>query len=221
MLSSTLIKQQLLYGKRRASLWLTPLLFFVIAVSFFPLTLTANDAKLTSIAPGVIWVVSLFASLLSLQWFYRDDCEDGSLDQLILSPQPLPVLILNKTIGHWMLHGLPIVLLAPLMGMFYHLNLQSDLLLMLTLLIGTPILMFLGAIGCALTIGLKGHGFLLPVLIFPLFIPIIMLATTAIKVQNIGLPVNGYLALLMTALLMSAVVSPFVSAAALKMGVSV
>lgn len=214
----SLFQTQWLQAKRQPALWLTPLVFFVMAAVAFPLAIGTDSHLLQTIAPGILWVLTLLASLLSLQDLFRSDYLDGTTEQLILSPKPLPILLAKKIFSHWLLHGLPLVLLTPLLGLFYQLHGDTDILLMLTLLLGTPALSYLGAIGCALTVSLRGNGFLLPVLIFPLFIPILILATSTLHVYQMGLPINPFIALMVSILIISLIISPIISAAALRIG---
>jgi len=144
-----------------------PLIFFVLVVSLFPLAVTPNAALLQEMAPGVIWVSALLSVLLSLDRLFKQDYEDGSLDQLMLSPNPLVILVLAKVTAHWLLTGLPLVLVAPLLGMFMYVPTEATGILMLSLLLGTPVLSLVGAIGVSLTVSVNRGGGLMSLIILP------------------------------------------------------
>jgi len=151
---------------------LNPLLFFIMVVTLFPLGVSPEVSFLRDAGAGILWVAALLSVLLSLDHLFRHDFEDGTLEQLVLQPQPLFLLILAKTLAHWVLTGLPLVLLAPVLGVMVHLDGNSVAVLCLTLLIGTPVLSLIGSIGAALTLGLRSAGILLSLLIIPLYIPV-------------------------------------------------
>lgn len=197
-----------------------PLLFFIIVVSLFPLAITPDTKFLREIAPGVIWVAALLATLLSLDRLFKSDYEDGSLEQLLLSPHPLPALVLGKVITHWLTTSLPLIIVAPLLGMMLHLSKIEIETLMLSLLLGTPVLSLLGAIGSALTVGLRGGGILLSLIILPLYIPVLIFASSSIVAAASGLPIAGYMAILGCFLLLAFIFTPFATAAALRIGQS-
>lgn len=193
-----------------------PLWFFLIVITLFPLGIGPEPQQLARIAPGVIWVAALLASLLALERLFRDDFLDGSLEQLLLLPTPLPVTVLGKVIAHWLITGLPLIILSPLAALLLSLDMASWRAMALTLLLGTPTLSFLGAIGTGLTVGLRRGGVLLSLLVLPLSIPILIFATAAINAAAQGLPIGGYLAVLGAMLAVSATLSPFATAAALR-----
>lgn len=195
---------------------LNPLLFFIIVITLFPLGIGPESNTLARIAPGIIWVAALLSTLLSLDRLFKSDHLDGSLEQMLLSPHPLFIIVLAKIIAHWCLTGLPIIFIAPLLGLLLHLDENSYPALMLTLLIGTPILSFLGAIGVALTVGIKKGGVLLSLLVLPLYIPVLIFATSAIDTAAMNLPYNGQLAIIAALLIGSITLSPFAVSAALK-----
>lgn len=205
---------------RQAYSWLTPLLFFLIVVSLFPLALDNNPELLTHIAPGIIWVAALLALLLSIGNLFRSDTQDGYLEQLLLSPQPLTLLVVCRILSHWLTHGLPLVLLSPLLGCLLNLSAHTTVVLMLTLLLGTPILSLLGGIGAALTVGLRNPGLLLPVLIMPLYIPVLIFGTGILLAVEAHYPVSGYFAIMGALLLLSLAFAPLLTAIALRIGVS-
>ncbi|MFD1804733.1 heme exporter protein CcmB [Mixta tenebrionis] len=195
---------------------INPLWFFLIVITLFPLGIGPEPQLLARIAPGVVWVAALLSSLLALERLFRDDFADGSLEQLLLLPTPLPVTVLGKVIAHWMITGLPLLLLSPLAALLLSLNFASWWALALTLLLGTPVFSLLGAIGVALTVGLRRGGVLLSLLVLPLAVPVLIFASAAIDAAGMGLPINGYLAILGAMLAASATLAPFATAAALR-----
>lgn len=199
---------------------LNPLLFFVMVVSLFPLGVSPEVAFLRQAGSGILWVAALLSVLLSLDHLFRHDFDDGTLEQLVLQPQPLFLLVLAKTLAHWVLTGLPLVLLAPLLGVMVHLDGNSIAVLCLTLLIGTPVLSLIGAIGAALTLGLRSAGVLLSLLIIPLYIPVLIFGTGTVAAAADGAPVGGYMALLGAFLVLALTLAPFASAAALRISLS-
>jgi len=201
---------------RNPSSFLNPLLFFVIAISLFPLAISPEAHTLSNIAPGVIWVTCMLSVLLSLNALFHYDFDNGVLEQMVISPFSLSLMLLAKITAHWLLTGLPIILLSPLMGMVLFLDIDSIYILMLTLLLATPSLSLIGAIGASLIVGIKNSGMLLSLLILPLYIPILIFATSAVSQAQFDLSISGQLYFLVTILLISLMASPFVSALALK-----
>ena len=195
---------------------INPLLFFIIVITLFPLGIGPEPNTLARIAPGIIWVAALLSTLLSLDRLFKSDYNDGSLEQLLLSPNPVFILVLGKIAAHWLLTGLPLIIVAPLLAVLLHLNENSYLALFLTLLIGTPILSFMGAIGVALTVGIKKGGVLLSLLILPLYIPVLIFATSAIDTAAMNLPYSGQLAIIGALLIGSLTLAPLAVSAALK-----
>ncbi|MEA9389097.1 heme exporter protein CcmB [Acerihabitans sp. TG2] len=195
---------------------INPLCFFLIVITLFPLAIGPEPQLLQRIAPGMIWVAALLASLLSLERLFRDDYVDGSLDQLLLLPMPVPVMVLGKVCAHWLLTGLPLLLLSPLVALFFSLDVMTWRAIALTLLLGTPSLSLIGAIGVGLTVGLRKGGVLLSLLLLPLFIPVLIFATAAINNAAQGMPISGYLAILAALLVGSVMLAPFATAAALR-----
>jgi len=193
-----------------------PLLFFIIVVTLFPLGIGPEPNTLSRIAPGIIWVAALLATLLSLDRLFKSDHEDGSLEQMLLSPHPVFILVLAKISAHWLITGLPLILIAPVLAVLLHLPENSYLPLMLTLLLGTPVLSLLGAIGVALTVGIKKGGVLLSLLILPLYIPVLIFAAGAIDRASMNLPYNGQLAIIAALFFGSLTLAPFAAGAALK-----
>jgi heme exporter protein B len=192
------------------------LLFYVIVVSLFPLATTPERNLLATMGPGVLWVAALLASLLSLPRLFAGDYADGTLEQIALSPYPLPALISGKILAHWLTTGLPVALLAPLLGLQYAVEVEGLVILMLALLIGTPILSLLGAIGAALTLGLRAGGSLLALLILPLYVPVLIFGAGAVDAVRAGLGATANLSLLGAGLLLAAVGAPFAAAAAVR-----
>ncbi|MGG6177505.1 heme exporter protein CcmB [Pantoea allii] len=211
-----LIQRELRIAFRRAAEVVNPLWFFLIVITLFPLGIGPDPQQLARIAPGIVWVAALLSSLLALERLFRDDYLDGTLEQLLLSPTPLPVTVMGKVIAHWLVTGLPLILLSPLVAMLLSLDMHSWRAMALTLLLGTPTLSFLGAIGVGLTVGLRRGGVLLSLLVLPLAIPVLIFASAAIDAAGQGLAIGGYLALLGAMLVGSATLAPFATAAALR-----
>ncbi|PID45383.1 MAG: heme exporter protein CcmB [Proteobacteria bacterium] len=212
----TVLKRDLLLALRRRSDVFTVLFFFVIVISLFPLGIGAEQDTLRKIAPGVVWVAALLASTLALERIFAHDFADGTLEQMLITPQPLAVLVFAKITAHWILTGVPLVLIAPLAGLQYHLSFPTIGMLMLVLLIGTPILSMIGAIGAALTLGLRGGGVLISLIVLPLYIPVLVYGAGAISATMLGDPVQAYLLLLSAFLLLALAFAPWATAAALR-----
>lgn len=213
---STIIKRDLTIAVRHSDDILNPLLFFIIVVSLFPLGIGPESNTLMKIAPGIIWVAALLSTLLSLERLFKNDHNDGSLEQLLLSPCPTFILVLAKITAHWLITGLPLIIIAPLLGVLLNLHEDSFLALFLTLLLGTPVLSLIGAIGVALTVGLKKGGVLLSLLVLPLYIPVLIFATSAMDAASMNLPYNGQLAIIAAILFGSLTLAPFAVGTALK-----
>lgn len=215
-----ILRRDLTLALRRRTDVLTTLFFFVIVVSLFPLGVSTEQQILRILGPGVVWVAALLASMLALERLFAADYDDGTLEQLLLTGQPLALLVLGKITAHWLLTGLPLVLIAPLVGMQYHLTDTAIGVMMIALLIGTPILSLIGAIGAALTLGLRGGGILLSLLILPLYIPVLIYGAGAIEVSVIDLSdTQPYLTLLGAFLVVALIFAPVASAAALRISV--
>lgn len=195
---------------------LTPLVFFVVIASLFPLGVGPESALLLRMAPGVLWVSALLAAMLSLQRLFATDYADGSLEQMVLSPTPLPLLAAAKALSHFLLSGLPLVLMAPILGLQFGLDGRALGILMLSLLLGTPTLSLVGGIGAALTLGVRGAGVLLSLLILPLYIPVLIFGAGAVEADAAGLGAGGHLSLLAALLVLSLFFAPFATTAALK-----
>lgn len=190
-----------------------PLWFFLMVITLFPLSVGPQPQLLARIAPGIIQVAALLASLLALERLFRDDLQDGSLEQLMLLPVPLPAVVLAKVLAHWAVTGLPLMMLSPLVALLLGMDVYGWKIMALTLLLGTPALGFLAAPGVALTAGLLG------ILVLPLSVPVLIFATAAMDAASMHLPVDGYLAVLGALLAGSATLSPFATAAALRISV--
>jgi heme exporter protein B len=216
---TTIIKRELLIAFRRKADVLNPLWFFIIVITLFPLSIGPEPILLARIAAGIVWVAALLSALLSLERLFRDDFSDGSLEQMMLMPSPLSVLVLAKVFAHWVLTGLPLIIISPLLAILLSLDFNTWLAIVLTLSLGTPTLSFLGAVGVALTVGLQKGGVLLSLLILPLYIPVLIFATSAIDAATLGMAYNGQLAILGALLMGSATLTPFAISSALRVSV--
>lgn len=217
---SGVLRRELTSALRRRADILNPLWFFIIVITLFPLGIGPEPAQLARIAPGIVWVAALLSSLLALERLFRDDFLDGTLEQLMLMPCPLSVLVLAKVVAHWFLTGLPLLLLSPLVAVLLSLDMVAFKAVFWTLLLGTPILSLLGAIGVALTVGIGKGGVLLSLLTLPLYIPVLIFATSAIDAANFGVPYHGQLAILAAMLVGSITLAPFAIASALRVSVN-
>ena len=213
------VRRDLLLAIRRRSDVATTLIFFVIVTTMFPLGIGPDASILRTIAPGIIWAAALLSSMLSLQRLFMSDYTDGLLDQMVLSPHPLAVLVGGKIVAHWIIAGLPIALLAPLIGLQFGLGPSSIAVLVGTLLLGTPTLSLLGSIGAALTLGIRGGGALTALLVLPLCIPVLIFGAGAVEVYESGLGIEGNFLLLAAGLLFGAVLAPLAAAAAIRIAV--
>lgn len=211
-----ILKRDLTLALRRKSDITSTLFFFVVVVSLFPLAIGPELNTLRLIAPGIVWVAALLASMLALDHIFSVDYADGSLEQMLLTPQPLSLLVLAKIIAHWLITGVPLVLIAPVLGLQYDLSGDAIGVLMLTLLIGTPALSLIGAIGAALTLGLRGGGVLVSLLVLPLTIPVLIFGAGAVEASVSGLGGEGHLSMLAAILVMSLLLAPLATAMALR-----
>jgi len=213
------IRRDLTLAIRQLSDVLTTLFFFVIVVSLFPLGVGPEMEVLRSIAPGVVWVAALLATMLALGRLFSSDYSDGTLEQLLLAPQPLSLLVFGKVIAHWLVSGAPLVLIAPLLGLQFGMSREALDVLLATLLLGTPALSLVGAVGAALTIGLRGGGVLVSLLVLPLYVPALIFGAGAVEGVISGTGAEAHLSLLGAFLMMSLLLAPWVSAMALKVSV--
>lgn len=211
-----ILRRDLLLAFRRKSDVATALLFFVVVASLFPLGIGAEPNLLRAIAPGVIWVCALLSSMLSLKMLFEGDHADGTLEQMLLGAAPLPVLAAAKVLAHWLVSGLPLVLIAPLLALQYDLDAYLYGVLALSLLLGTPVLSLVGAVGAALTLGLRGGGVLLALLVLPLYVPVLIMGAGSVEMVSAGLGGQGQLLLLAAMLVGAAALAPVAIAAALR-----
>lgn len=205
----------ILAWRRRADV-LSTLFFFVIVVSLFPLGIGPETQLLRSIAPGVVWVAALLASMLSLGRLFANDYHDGTLEQMLLTPQPLYLVVLGKVLAQWLVAEIPLVLIAPLLGMQFDLSKETLLILFLTLLLGTPVLSLIGSIGAALTLGLRGSGVLISILVLPLYIPVLIFGAGAVEASIMGSSPQAHIYLLGAVSVLSLVFAPWATSAALR-----
>lgn len=211
-----LIRRELLLVMRRKSEVLIALFFFVIVSSLFPLGIGPEPALLRKVAPGVLWVAALLASMLGLQRMFAPDHADGTLEQMVISPTPLAALVVGKIAAHWLVSGLPLVLMAPLIGLQFDLDSGALLVLMAALLLGTPLLSLVGAIGAALTLGVRGGGVLLSVLVLPLYVPALIFGAGAVEAHISGMGASAHLSLLGAMLVVAIFFAPLATTAALR-----
>ena len=212
----SLLKRELVLGIRHSSELLNPLLFFLIVITMFPLALGPEPGKLREIAVAVIWVAAVLASSLSLDMMFRSDFEDGSLEQLLLSPHPVQALLMAKVFAHWCLSGAPLAICAMTLGLFLYLPAAAMLPLLFTLLLGTPVLSLVGSVVVALTVGLRGGGMLMALLILPLYMPLLIFAVSAVNNAVQGLSIEAELYFLAAILMLALTLCPFATAASLR-----
>jgi heme exporter protein B len=210
------VRRDLLLAMRRRADVLTTLIFFVMVVSLFPLGVGPEMDMLRKMASGVVWVAALLASMLSLPRMFSADHADGTLEQMMLAPQSLSVLVLGKIVAHWMLSGLPLALIAPVLGLQFDMPPAALWILVLALLLGTPVLSMIGAVGAALTLGLRGGGVLVSLLVLPLCIPVLIFGAGAVEAVTGGMSVTSNLSFLGAFMLFALVFTPFVAAQALR-----
>lgn len=211
------IKRELLVAVRNPSNILNPLFFFLLVVSLFPLGIGPDEETLRTIAPGVLWVAALLATLLSMESLFRSDEEDGSLDQMLVSGQPFILAVSGKILVHWLVTGLPLVILSPVLGLMLAVNETHLLTISLSLLLGTPVLSMMGAIGASLTIGLGRGGVLISVLVLPLYVPVLILGTLLIQTAQLGGDYAGYVYWMLALLALTLGVAPIATAAGVRL----
>ena len=214
-----IVWRDLMLAWRRRSDMLSTVFFFVIVVSLFPLGIGPETELLRQIAPGVVWVAALLASMLSLGRLFSNDYHDGTLEQLLLTPQPLYLVVLAKILAQWIVSEVPLILIAPLLGMQFHLPSQTLIVLVVTLLIGTPVLSLIGSIGAALTLGLRGGNVLIALLILPLYIPVLIFGAGAVDASLGEGEVAANIYLLVALLVISLAFAPWATSAALRISV--
>lgn len=210
------VRRDLMVALRRAQDVLTPVIFFAIVVSLFPLGVGPEPKMLAALAPGVLWVAALLATMLSLPRMFAGDYADGTLEHLLLAPQPLAILVFGKVLAHWLLTGLPLVLLSPLLALQLQLPTEAVPALMGSLLLGTPVLSLLGATGAALTLGLRGGGVLISLLVLPLYTPILIFGAGSVAAATTGMNTQAQFSLLGAFLVLALSFTPWATAAALR-----
>ena len=212
----SLIKRDLRLAFRHKSEIFNPLFFFVIVVTLFPLGISPEKQTLAEIGPGIIWVAALLSSMLSLESLFRSDFDDGTLELMLLSEAPLSIIVLAKILVHWLVTGFPIIIISPLLGTVMFLSNDAIITLMITLLLGTPILSLIGAIGMGLVVALKRGGMLLSLLVLPLYIPVLIFSSNAVGSSMAGLSISGQLYFLAAFMVFCLTLAPIATSAALR-----
>jgi heme exporter protein B len=210
------VSRDVLLAMRRRADVATTLFFFVIVASLFPLGVGPEPKLLRTMAPGILWVAALLASMLSLGRLFAEDYADGSLEQLVLAPEPLALVVIGKVVAHWLVSGLPLVLISPVIALQFDLPREAIVTLLQALLLGTPLLSLIGAIGAALTVGVRGGGVLISLLVLPLYVPVLIFGAGAVDASAIGMDAGGHLSILGALLLLGMVLAPWATAAALR-----
>jgi heme exporter protein B len=211
-----IVSRDVLLAMRRRADVATTLFFFVIVASLFPLGVGPEPKLLRAMAPGILWVAALLASMLSLGRLFAADYADGSLEQLVLAPDPLAVVVIGKVLAHWLVSGLPLVLISPVIALQFDLPGAAIATLLLALLLGTPLLSLIGAIGAALTVGVRGGGVLISLLVLPLYVPVLIFGAGAVDASASGMDAAGHLSILGALLLLGMALAPWATAAALR-----
>jgi heme exporter protein B len=211
-----IVARDVLLAMRRRADVATTLFFFVIVASLFPLGVGPDPKILRIMAPGILWVGALLASMLSLGRLFAEDYADGSLEQLVLAPEPLALVVIGKVMAHWLVSGLPLVLIAPVIALQFDLPAEAIGTLLVALLLGTPVLSLIGAIGAALTVGVRGGGVLVSLLVLPLYVPVLIFGAGAVDASAIGMSASGHLSILGALLLGGMALAPWATAAALR-----
>ena len=211
------LRRDLLLAYRRRGEVASPLIFFVLVSTLIPLGISPDSARLAELAPGIIWVMALLATLLSTETLFASDYQDGSLEQLLISPQLLALPVLGKILAHWLVTGLPLTLVSPLIGLMLSLPAAGLLPMMASLALGTACLSLIGAVGAALTVSLRKGGLLLSVLVIPLYMPVIIFGSTAVQSAIDGLNWLGPLAVLGAMLSAAVALCPLAIAGALRL----
>ena len=215
-----LLRRDLLLAMRRRSELANPMLFFVMVIVLFPLGVGAEPQLLEQMSAGVVWVAALLAALLTLDSIFRSDFEDGTLEQILIGAHPVPMLVLAKVIAHWLVTGLPLLLVAPVLATFLVMNPDAIGVLMLSLLLGTPVLSLIGSIGVALTVGLRRGGVILSLLVLPLYVPVLIFGAAAVDAAASGMPVTGQMYIMAAFLVLAVTLAPLAAAAALRISLS-
>ena len=213
---AAVLQRDLRLAMRRKSEVLTAVFFFVVVASLFPLAIGPEPDMLRKIAPGILWVGALLASLLSLARLFAADYQDGTLEQMALSPTPMPLLVAAKVLAHWLLSGLPLALLSPVLALQFDLDSATMWVLFTSLLLGTALLSLLGAVGAALTLGVRGGEVLLSLLLLPLYIPALVFGSGAVEAQMVGMGYGAQMSILTAMLVVAAFFGPWACALALR-----
>ena len=211
-----MVRRDLLLAFRRRSDVFNTLVFFIIVVSLFPLGVGPEPNQLRAMAPGVIWVAALLASMLALNRLFAADFADGTLEQMALSPEPLFLLVIAKVLAHWLVTGLPLVLIAPVLGIQFDMPADAIVVMAASLVLGTPVLSLIGAVGAALTLGVRGGGVLVALLVLPLYVRVLVFGAGAVVASSAGLSAQAHLLLIGASLALSLVLSPWATAMALR-----
>ncbi len=214
-----LIKREISVVLRSQSEFIYPLAFFVIVTSLFPLAVTPDPVQLAFLAPGIIWVAALLSILMSLNGFYQADYEEGGLEQLLLAGVSGSNIVFAKSFANWIVTGVPLVIVAPLIGILFNVDSHTNWIAMLSLFLGTPSLSLIGSIGMCLTLGLRNGGVLLTLLVLPLFIPVLIFGASAVQAASIGGNYSGQIAILAALLILSIMLAPLAGAAAIKISI--
>lgn len=215
-----ILKRDLTIAFRLRSDMVNPLFFFIMVIAMFPLGISPEPGMLQKMAPGVIWIAALLSTLLSVDSLFRQDFEDGALELALLSPQPLFILVLGKVIAHWLVTALPLICVSPLLSVTLFMDQNTILVTVYSLVLGTPILSMISAIGAALTVGLRKGGVLIAVIALPLYVPVLIFGTSAVEAASMALPYAGQLAYLGAFLVLSMAFAPFAIAAGLRISVN-
>ncbi len=213
-----ILRRDLKIAFRRWGELATPLIFFVIVASLFPLALSPEASQLRDAGPGFLWIAALLSSLLALDGLFRTDVQDGSMEQLALSPAPLALIVLAKTLAHWLVSGVPLIVLAPFLALSFYLPLEALPVLVLALALATPTLSVLAALGAALTVSIRGGGAIIGLLVLPLTSPVLIFGTRATDLAIHGEPAVGPLYLLAAFAVLAISLGPLACAAALRVG---
>ncbi len=213
------LKRDLLVAMRRRGDLAATLFFFVMVASLFPMGVGPEPQMLRIMAPGIVWVAALLASTLSLNRLFASDYADGTLEQMLLSPEPLSLLVIGKMLAHWLISGLPLVLISPLIALQFDQPAESYGPMLLALLLGTPLLSLVGGIGAALTLGIRGSGVLTTLLVLPLYVPVLIFGSSAISASANGMDISGQLSVLGALLLLGLATTPWAISTALRIAV--
>ena len=216
----TLLRRDLVIAFRQRSDLVNPLFFFIMVIALFPLGIGPEKATLQKIAPGVIWIAALLSTLLSVDSLFRQDFDDGALELSLLSPQPLFILVLGKVVAHWLVTALPLILVSPILSIMLFMDGETVKVTVFSLLLGTPVLSMISAIGAALTVGLRKGGVLIAIIALPLYVPVLIFGTGAVMAASMAMPYSGQLAVLGTFLALAVALAPFAIAAGLRISTS-